>query len=98
MINNNRHRTITSTLDFVRIDNNETVNYWSPVRTNAWDVDCAAGRKAAIALTQYIHGSSDLMILPAVLAAIVAADKLGEGVEVGFFTALSELAVRGLYG
>lgn len=98
MTDNNRHRTIMAALSFVRIDNNEAVNYWSPVRTNAWDVDCAAGRKAAIALTQYIHSSSDLRILPSVLAAIAAADKLEEGVEVGFFTAFGELLVRGLYG
>lgn len=98
MTNNERHRAISSTLNFIKVGEKEAINYWSPVRTNAWDVDCATGRKAAIALTQYIHSSSDLRILPSILAAIVAADKLEEGVEVGFFTALAELTVRGLYG
>lgn len=93
-----RHRALASTLSFISVDDDGAVKYWVPGRTEAWDVDCAAGRKAAVELITYIKESQDQRIMALVTSAIAAEEKLAEGVEVGFFTALSQFAVRGLFG
>ena len=96
MYGNERHRALAGKMAFISLDEDGKAVYWSPPRSGEWDKDCETGRNSAVALTEYLHKSHDIHIMMPIMSAIGAAGMSEAGVEVGFFSALSELCVRGL--
>ena len=89
-------RAALAALPFVKYDDaTGALDLWAPDRNGDYGSDCQAGRAFAQAAIEHMVSTAAPILLGNIVKQIIERAQY-DGVEVGFFTEISQAAMRGL--